>query len=154
MFREPLEPESPVVQGFSPFSSRGRHAERIIADMFRSASHTTMRQQTTSASLDASLDMLRHSYRRRLLLAVLDDNPRNQDDLADETVAPDGADANKLATVKTQLHHVHLSKLADKGYIEWNPDTGAIRRGTNFDEIAPLLTLMSNHAGELPDDWP
>jgi hypothetical protein len=62
--------------------------------------------------------MLSHSYRRCLLLAVLDDNPRDQDDLANETIARDVADADELATMKTQLHHVHLPKLADKGYIE------------------------------------
>jgi hypothetical protein len=113
-----------------------------------------MRSHTTSASLDAGLTTLSHSSRRRLLLAVLDDNPRDQDDLANETIAPEEADADELETVKTRLHHVHLPKLADNGYIEWNPNTGTIRRGPNFDDIAPLLTLIANHADELPDDWP
>ncbi|WP_425556836.1 hypothetical protein [Haladaptatus pallidirubidus] len=44
--------------------------------------------------------------------------------------------------MKTQLQHTHLPKFADKGYIEWTPNTGTIRRGPNFEEIAPLLTLI------------
>lgn len=60
----------------------------------------------------------------------------------------------EIESLKTQLHHTHLPKLADAGYIDWNPDTGAICRGPSIDEIAPLLTLMSDHADELPDDWP
>ncbi|WP_217493337.1 transcriptional regulator [Haladaptatus sp. W1] len=95
-----------------------------------------------------SLDMLSSPHRRRILLAVLDDNPRDEDEFTSD------ATDDELTALKTQLHHVHLPKLADKGYIEWNPDTETIRRGPNFDEIAPLLTLMSNHADELPDDWP
>ncbi|ODR79415.1 hypothetical protein BG842_02490 [Haladaptatus sp. W1] len=107
-----------------------------------------MRNPTTSTSLDMSLDMLSSPHRRRILLAVLDDNPRDEDEFTSD------ATDDELTALKTQLHHVHLPKLADKGYIEWNPDTETIRRGPNFDEIAPLLTLMSNHADELPDDWP
>ncbi|WP_458210842.1 DUF7344 domain-containing protein [Haladaptatus sp. NG-SE-30] len=113
-----------------------------------------MRQQATSTSLDASLDMLGHSHRRRILLAVLNDNSRDEDELADKTIAPDAADADQLEVIRTQPHHVHLPKLADKGYIEWNPHTETIRRGANFDEIEPLLTLMNNHADELPGGWP
>lgn len=107
-----------------------------------------MRQQTTSTSLDAGLDMLSSPHRRRILLAVLDDNPRDEDEFTSD--APD----DELTALKTRFHHVHLPKLAAAGYIEWNPDTETIRRGPNFDEIAPLLSLMSNHADELPAGWP
>ncbi|WP_458189837.1 DUF7344 domain-containing protein [Haladaptatus sp. NG-WS-4] len=61
---------------------------------------------------------------------------------------------DELRRLETQLRHVHLPKLADDGYIEWNPGTETIRRGPNFDDIAPLLTLMDDHEDELPDDWP
>jgi hypothetical protein len=97
------------------------------------------------------LDMLRNPHRRRILLAVSDHNPRDEDEFTPDNVAADDDDLDQL---KTQLQHTHLSKLADKGYIEWNLDTETIRRGPNFEEIAPLLTLMVNHADELPDDWP
>ncbi|WP_433633302.1 DUF7344 domain-containing protein [Halomicrococcus sp. NG-SE-24] len=97
------------------------------------------------------LDVLSDSHRRRILLAVSDHNPRTEDEFTTESLA---SDEDNLDHVKTHLHHVHLPKLADKGYIEWNPDTETIRRGSNFDEIAPLLQLMADHEDELPADWP
>lgn len=113
-----------------------------------------MSHRTIPASLDASLEMLSHSYRRRLLLAVLNENPRDEAKLADEIITPDEVDADGLRAAKIQLHHVHLPKLDDKDYIEWQPETGTIRRGPNFGEIAPLLTLLDNNADEVVDEWP
>jgi hypothetical protein len=95
--------------------------------------------------------VLRNSHRRRILLAVSDHNPRDEDEFTSNDVAVGDDDFEQ---VKTQLQHTHLPKLADKGYIEWTPDTETIRRGPNFDDIAPLLMLMVNHADELPDHWP
>jgi hypothetical protein len=112
-----------------------------------------MPHTTNSASLDAMLDMLSNPHRRRIMIAVSDHNPRDEDEFTPDAVAAEDLD-DELRTVKTQLQHTHLPKLADKGYIEWNLDTETIRRGPNFDEIAPLLTLMVNHADELPADWP
>lgn len=113
-----------------------------------------MSQTTNSASLDAMFDMLSNTHRRRILLAVADHNPRNEDELTQDGVAPDKTDDQRLEQLKIGLHHTHLPKLAEKGYIEWNPDTQTIRRGPNFDDIAPLLKLMDDHDDELPDDWP
>ncbi|WP_254538660.1 DUF7344 domain-containing protein [Halomarina litorea] len=104
---------------------------------------------TDSASLDTMLDMLSNSHRRRILLAVSDHNPRHEDEFT-----LDELDDDNGRRLKISLRHAHLPKLADKGYIEWDPDTQTIRRGPNFDDIAPLLRLMEEHHDELPDDWP
>ncbi|WP_266082462.1 DUF7344 domain-containing protein [Haladaptatus caseinilyticus] len=113
-----------------------------------------MSQQTAIASLDASLSALNHPYRRRLLLAVQDENPYDYATLTEADIVPDGGETDEPDAVTTQLHHLHLPKLADHGYIEWQPDTETIRQGSNFEKIAPLLTLLSDHADELPHDWP
>lgn len=55
--------------------------------------------------------------------------------------------------MRSALYHVHLPKLAEAAYIEWDADTQTIRRGPNFDEIAPLLQLMADHEDELPAAW-
>lgn len=110
-----------------------------------------MPEPTTPASLDAMLDSLSNTQRRRILLAVSDHNPRDVDDITPDSIATDDED---LKQFKTELRHTHLPKLAENGYIEWNPDTQTIQRGPNFDEIAPLLRLMVEHKDELPDDWP
>lgn len=109
---------------------------------------------TDSASLDAMFDVLCKSYCRCILLAVSDHNPRKEDEFTPDAFAPDGADDDELERLKLELFHSHLPKLAEKGYIEWNRDTETIRRGPNFDDIAPLLKLMDDHQDELPDDWP
>jgi len=113
-----------------------------------------MSQTTDSASLDAMLDMLSNTHRRRILLAVADHNPRDEDELTQDGITPDGTVDERLEQLKIALQHTHLPKLAERGYINWGPDTRTIRRGPNFDDIAPLLELVDNHADELPDDWP
>lgn len=99
-------------------------------------------------------DALREPYRRRILLAVADHNPRDEDEFTPDKIASDDADEDELEQLELELFHSHLPKLAEKGYIEWNPETQTIRRGSNFDDIAPLLKLMDDHADELPADWP
>ncbi|WP_089669548.1 DUF7344 domain-containing protein [Halobacterium jilantaiense] len=44
-----------------------------------------------------------------------------------------------------RLHHVHLPKLAAMGYVEWDPDSGTVRRGPAFEDLLPLLTVIHEH---------
>lgn len=104
-----------------------------------------------SNSLSRMFDALKHPYRRRVLLLVSEDNPRGEDEFAVADLATEDDD---LELLTTELYHAHLPKLAESGYIEWEGDTQTIRQGPNFDEIAPLLRLMSDHRDELPAGWP
>ena len=52
------------------------------------------------------------------------------------------------------LVHAHLPKLADAGYIEWDPDSGDIAEGPRFEEVEVVLDLFDTHADDLPSDWP
>ncbi len=61
---------------------------------------------------------------------------------------------NETASAEIELYHNHLPKLAEAGYIEWDPDTGEISEGPRFDEVEPLLELIERHADELPPGWP
>lgn len=110
-----------------------------------------MRPFADSGSNDAVFEALSDSYRRRILVAVSDRGPRGDDGFAPEDVAPDDTAPE---AVRPAFHHVHLPKLAENGYIEWDPGAGTIRRGPNFDEIAPLLDLLAEHEDALPADWP
>lgn len=102
-------------------------------------------------SMDTVMDVLANEYRRRILVALLEHNPQDDDDpqvpgdidLADED----------LETLRVHMTHTHLPKLEDSGFIEWDRDSHTIRKGPQFDEIQPLLKLMRNHADELPDGW-
>ncbi|WP_436908961.1 DUF7344 domain-containing protein [Halosimplex marinum] len=99
---------------------------------------------------------------RRYVLDYLDEQetPVSLDRLATRVVAwhtegdPDAVDDATLTEIRTALYHVHLPKFAEAGYIEWDVDSRTIRQGPNFDEIGPLLRLMSDHEDELPTGWP
>ena len=102
-------------------------------------------------SLDRFLNVLASKYRRRLLVALLEHNPQDDEDpqIPDDVHITD----ENLDDLMMQMSHVHLPKLEEAGFIEWDRDTNAIRKGGKFDEIRPLLELMRNHADELPDEW-
>lgn len=102
--------------------------------------------------MDTVLDVLANQYRRRVLVALSEHNPQDDDDpqIPSDTELAD----EELETLRIQMIHVHLPKLEESGFIEWERGTNSIRRGPQFDEIRPLLELMQNHADELPDGWP
>lgn len=102
-------------------------------------------------ALDRAFDALRHPYRRHILTLVAERNPRGVADVVSKHLATEDDDPERLTT---ELYHAHLPKLADSGYIEWDEDTHTVRRGPNFDEIAPLLRLLDDHEDELPGGWP
>jgi hypothetical protein len=99
---------------------------------------------------------------RRYVLNYLDEQetPVSFDRLATRVAAwhtdsdPEAIDDATPTEIRTTLYHVHLPKLAEADYIEWNADSHMIRRGPNFDEIAPLLRLMAEHEDKLPAGWP
>lgn len=96
-------------------------------------------------------DALTHPQRRRILMLVSEHNPRDEDEFVLKDITTEDDD---LELLTTQLYHTHLPKLADAGYIEWDKEAHTIRQGPNFEEIAPLLRLMTDHQEDLPADWP
>jgi hypothetical protein len=111
--------------------------------------------ENVGVSLDELFEMLSHEPRRRILVAVGRDNPRDEDEIASKLAATEhegGPDTTEL--VKTKLYHVHLPKLDEAGFIDWDRESCHIRRGPRFEEIEPLLGLLDDHRDELPDDWP
>ena len=110
-----------------------------------------MTDSQTTRPLNRMFDMLSHPYRRRILLLVSEHNPRDEDEfrIADLATADDEVELKSV-----ELYHAHLPKLDEAGYIEWDKDTNTIRRGPNFDEIAPVLRLMADHEDTLPAGWP
>lgn len=49
-----------------------------------------------------------------------------------------------------QLHHVHLPKLEDYEFIEWNTETGEVSKGPLFEEYQPVLEAIHRRQSELP----
>lgn len=101
--------------------------------------------------LDDLLDVLSHPYRRRVLALVRDRNPRDESEFSAEELEVDPEEADFLPL---ELHHRHLPKLAEAGFVDWNHEENVVRRGPRFDEVEPLIELMADHADELPEGWP
>jgi hypothetical protein len=99
--------------------------------------------------LDDALDAIGHAERRRLLLALSEHTPRDDSPPGGSTDRDTGDAAERI-----RMHHVHLPKLDDYGFVDWNERAGEVRRGSEFDRIEPLLELFDEHGSELPFDWP
>lgn len=113
----------------------------------------TMSMAHTGSSLDGLFEMLRDPVRRRILTALVQANPRNEDDAEFSPVDFATEDERRDAFL-VSLQHTHLPKLADSRFIEWDQGTGTVTRGPRFDEMAALVELMMAHEDELPHDWP
>lgn len=102
--------------------------------------------------IDDCFEVLANRYRRRLLVALLEHNPQADDDLQypdDGTVADD--DSEDLAI---KIVHIHLPKLVEMGFIDWNQEPNTIETGPEFEEIRSLVELLDEQQDELPDEWP
>ncbi|WP_290814880.1 hypothetical protein [Halovivax sp.] len=87
-------------------------------------------------------EALSNRKRRRLLFALLaSDPPIHLDSPPDAVVAGDAA--------RLEYHHVHLPKLVDYGFVEWDSCANAVERGSRFDEIRPTLETLAEN-GERP----
>ena len=100
-------------------------------------------------SSDDILAALANVQRRKLLVRLLDHNP--QDDTP--AVVADSEQDRDAVEQLVSMQHVHLPKLEEYGFIEWDQDTHEVRTGPNFTEIQPVLELLAAHSDEIPDDW-
>lgn len=108
-----------------------------------------MENTGVTISFDDIVDALADVQRRTLLIALLEHNP--QDDTP-VVVADSDTEADAVERLVT-MQHVHLPKLVDYGFVEWDEETHEVTKGPNFGEIRPLLELLEDHEDELPDDW-
>lgn len=98
--------------------------------------------------MSVALDALSNSLRRHVLTQLNDSNPRDVSEFVEIEADPDGDGRPAIP-----IHHEYLPKLAETGFIEWDRGTDVVTRGPRFDEIAPLIDLMTNHPEELPEGW-
>lgn len=50
------------------------------------------------------------------------------------------------AAIRT--HHVHLPKLVQYSYVEWDKDDSVVTKGLNFDDVRPLLDVVEQGRDE------
>lgn len=117
---------------------------------------------------DQVFDAMADVQRRRLLVRLVHDEPqpvpqlssvaceilRADEGLLEEYLSGSSeiADADKA---DIRIHHVHLPKLAEYSYIEWDRDAHVTTQGPKFDDMRPLLeavdeTRKERHADDVP----
>lgn len=107
-------------------------------------------------SEDEIFDALGASQRRRLLLALFNKEPQRVSELsgattdlaqAHETFIDEylsgSVDFPEVDRDRLRTHHVHLPKLAQYGFIEWDREAGLVRKGRRFEELTPILELLA-----------
>jgi hypothetical protein len=88
---------------------------------------------------DSAYLALADASRRSVLCELLDGQ---QIELT--SVLTDGGNEDDKRRVG--LHHRHLPMLADAGYVEWDRESGQVRRGPRFDEVEPLVAFHAARA--------
>lgn len=103
-----------------------------------------MNQTRVLVKFDDLFDALADVQRRKLLLTLLEHDPR--EDPSVEIGALEDTSSSRVVS----LHHVHLPKLAEAGLIEKGEENRVIRKGPDFDKVRPVLTALQNIRDELP----
>ena len=98
-----------------------------------------------SERTDQIFEALAAVQRRRLLFALTDHNPQQIDEMSGVPWSLSESEAEM-----TTNHHVHLPKLADYGFVDWDRNEQVITKGPRFDEIEPLLECLEDNRDELP----
>lgn len=98
--------------------------------------------------IDGALDCLSNAHRRRILVRLYEGCEAI--DLSD-LVRHGESDPERL---RIKITHVHLPKLEQYGYIQWERDEGEVRRGPDYDAVAPIVRVLHENRDELPDGWP
>lgn len=106
-----------------------------------------MSEQLTTTSFEACIEALRHVERRRLLLSLLNDSPGGDPTVVLDQLDTDAADD----ALRVSMHHNHLPKLVDLGFVAADSRQNVVTVGPEFDEIRPLLELLDDNRTRLPD---
>lgn len=86
--------------------------------------------------LDQIFSVLSDRHRRQLLLGLLRYDSLTRRDDREIRAVDDATDPRKL---RTEMRHVHLPKLEEAGFIEWERAAETVARGPAFDRIEPVL---------------
>ncbi len=86
--------------------------------------------------------------RRTLSVTLSDHNSRNDSPVV---IADDEAERTAVKRI-VAMDRVHLPKLADYGFIEWDRKTEEVKRGPAFGAIRPPVELLDTHRDEMPTD--
>lgn len=99
-------------------------------------------------TLRTTFEVLSNPLRRRVLTRINEPGDR-----AEVTLEAFAEPSEDRARIRSTLHHLHLPKLEQHGFVDWDRETGTITRGPNYDEIQPVVSLLETNREELPGAW-
>lgn len=117
--------------------------------------------------VDELFDALADGDRRRLLLALLDhdsrdvpapdssESPPKRDRDDEEPVRDAPTDSWAIAGAEAdvvRIRVVHIPKLVEYGFVEWDPEERVVAKGPRFEEARPLLEPLSADREPPPDE--
>ena len=91
---------------------------------------------------DHIFEALADETRRQLLFALLEHNPQSDSDVYGLPWEVSGSGEAVI-----ERHHVHLPKLEDYGFIEWNREEKIVEKGPEYEAIEPYLETMVGEIG-------
>ena len=84
-----------------------------------------MGDQIEANSFDDVMRVLASAQRRKLLVALLDHNPQTDSPVV---IADDENERDAVERLM-EMEHVHLPKLEDHGFIEWDQENNEVNKG-------------------------
>lgn len=88
---------------------------------------------------DELFDTLANEQRRRILFDLVAQHPRDDPPVYIDA-PPDGI--GDRDTTSAELYHIHLPKLDDRGFVDWDRETNTVEPGDEFAEIRPILERL------------
>jgi len=110
-----------------------------------------------SPELDTVLDVCEHKHRRIVLAALADEQESvSITDLTDAIVehnhhtSPSEAADETITRIRAGLHHVHLPRLAEAGFLEYNPERQVVEPTSQVEREGSHLSAILAIDSELP----
>ncbi|WP_137285414.1 DUF7344 domain-containing protein [Halorussus salinisoli] len=107
--------------------------------------------------LDTVLDICEHKHRRIVLAALADQHQSlSIDDLVEAIVrhnhhtSPSEAADKVVTRIRTGLHHVHLPKLTEAGFIQYDSERQLVEPTAQLEQAESHLSVILAVDSELP----
>lgn len=91
---------------------------------------------------DELFDALANEHRRRILFDLVDETRHRELPVAIDATQ-ETSDDRPAADI--ELSHVHLPKLDDYDFVDWNPGTDSVETGSRFSDVRPILEQLCDH---------
>ncbi|WP_157533204.1 DUF7344 domain-containing protein [Haloferax profundi] len=96
-------------------------------------------------------EALANPAQRELLFALADANPSGDETLDPADLLASDGEVDVPERTQIGLYHVHLPKLDELGFIDWDRETGQICTGDGWNDVAPVLDVIQENEDRFPE---